>query len=209
MSRFIRELLEALVLAGLVFLMINISIRNFQVQGQSMEPTLNGGEYLIVNKISYFRIDLQRLARLVPFWDVDTREERYLPFTHPPERGDVIVFHAPRRAGMDRDFVKRVIGLPGERVEIRDGKVYINDEEFSDPYLKGSDLSGDMDCVLSTGLNDCLLGEDEYFVLGDNRDRSSDSRSWGPVPLSNVIGKVWFIYWPPSKLPFIETRVSD
>lgn len=204
MSRLIRELLEAVVLALLVFFVIQISIQNFRVEGHSMRPTLQGGEYLMVNKLVYFRIDMQRLARLVPFWDVEAAEERYPFFAHPPERGDVVVFHAPPR--QERDFVKRVVGLPGERVQIKDGTVFIDRVKLDEPYLSNIDLSGSMDCVPKLEALDCRLQENQYFVLGDNRNSSNDSRDWGPAPLENIVGKVWFVYWPLSKLPlpFVE-----
>ena len=205
MSHVIKELLEAVVLALLVFFVIQISVQNFQVKGSSMKPTLDGGEYLMVNKVSYLRVDMQRLARLVPFWDVEASDQRYLPFSHPPKRGDVVVFHAPTTP---QDFVKRVIGLPGEDVKIKDGKVYIDGVELDESYLAYSDLTRSMDCTPRLESFDCRLQEGQYFVLGDNRGKSHDSKNWGPVPLENVVGKVWFVYWPFSKLPFLGTSAE-
>ena len=86
------------------------------------------------------------------------------------------------------------MGLPGERVEINAGVVHINGRKLDEPYLESSSLT--------RSYNGLTLGEDEFFVLGDNRSRSNDSKDWGPVPLENIVGKVWFIYWPLSKLPF-------
>ena len=201
MSRILRELLEAVILALVVFFVIQISVQNFRVQGHSMQPTLDGDEYLMVNKLPYFRLDLQRLSRLVPFWHVDESKEKYLPFSHPPGRGDVIVFHAPHQ---EKDFVKRVVGLPGERVEIRAGTVFINGVKLGEPYLVDSDLGRvAMNCIPKLEPFNCTLQETQYFVLGDNRSSSNDSRDWGPVPLENIVGKVWFVYWPVSKLPFL------
>ena len=191
MSHILRELLEAIILAVVVFFVIQISVQNFRVEGRSMQPTLEDDDYLMVTKAAYFKIDMQRLARLVPFWDVAEPEEKYLPFSHPPERGDVVVFHAPSTP--PKDFVKRVVGLPGETVEIKDGRVHINDVPLSESYLPISRPLDSMDAV--------ELDTDEYFVLGDNRPSSNDSRDWGPVPLTDIIGKVWFVYWPWSKLP--------
>ena len=199
MSRIIRELLEAVILALLVFFVIQISVQNFRVEGHSMQPTLTGEEYLLVNKLTYFRLDIERLARLVPFWDVAEGKEKFAPFSHPPERGNVIVFHSPNNP--EKDFVKRVVGLPGERVRISDGRVFINGAELPEPYLDGRKRAGSMDCIPKAA--NCRLGENEYFVMGDNRGSSNDSRDWGPVGLSNVVGKVWFIYWPFSELPFV------
>ena len=199
MSRVIRELLEAVFLALLVFFVIQLSVQNFRVEGHSMQPTLDGDEYLMVNKLSYFRVDLQRLAKLVPFWDVEDNQRAYLPFAHPPKRGDVVVFHAPTQQG--KDFVKRVIGLPGERVEIKAGKVYINGDPLAEPYLTQSYPDLSMDCIPKLNRRSCTLQEKQYFVLGDNRRNSNDSRDWGPVSSEAIIGKVWFVYWPLSRLP--------
>ena len=207
MSHVIRELLEAVVLALLVFFVIQLSIQNFRVQGHSMRPTLEGGEYLMVNKLGYMRLDMQRLARLVPFWDVEEPERRHLPFAHPPERGDVIVFRAP--ATPEKDFVKRVVGLPGEKVEVRSGSIYVNGRLQVEPYLAHADLTQNMDCIPKTEHTGCRLQEDQYFVLGDNRGSSNDSRDWGPVTLEDIVGKVWFVYWPFSRLPFFGSFVED
>lgn len=201
MTHVVRELLEAVVLALLVFFVIQLSVQNFRVEGSSMHPTLDSGEYLMVNKLPYFRIDMARLSRLIPFWDVEGPEHKYLPLASPPSRDDVIVFRAP--PSPDRDFVKRVIGLPGERVRISGGEIFINGERLDETYLSESDLRRDMDCVPNTF--GCVLAEDEYFVLGDNRDHSNDSRDWGPVRLEVIVGKVWFVYWPLNNLPSLES----
>lgn len=186
MSSIVREFLEAIVLALVVFLVIQTSIQNFKVEGSSMHPTLEGGQYLLVNKLVYFRIDEERLSRIVPFWSVSEGDQNFA--VHPPQRGEVIVFHFPRDPR--RDFVKRVIGIPGDVVEIRDGVVFVNGEALDEPYLTGRDKSN---------MGRLVVGEDEYFVLGDNRRGSNDSRNWGTVPEENILGKVWIIYWPLSK----------
>jgi signal peptidase I len=186
MSSIVREFLEAVVLALVVFLVIQTSIQNFKVEGSSMHPTLEGGQYLLVNKLVYFRIDKERLSRIIPFWKVDDTEQSFA--VHPPLRGEVIVFHFPRDPS--RDFVKRVIGLPGDRVRIHNGTVYVNGLALNESYLTSRDTSN-MDQV--------FLREGEYFVLGDNRRGSNDSRNWGPVPEEEILGKVWIIYWPLSK----------
>ncbi len=206
MSHVIRELLEAIVLALLAFFIIQISVQNFRVEGHSMQPTLDGGEYLMVNKLAYFKVDMARLARLVPFWSVDEHSNKFIPFAHPPERNDVIVFHSPTSEG--KDFIKRVVGLPGDKVEIRAGHVYINGIPYNEPHLARIDLSQSMDCVPRTERFGCRLAEDQYFVMGDNRGSSNDSRDWGPVQLDAMVGKVWFIYWPFSKLPWVGS-LSD
>ena len=120
MARVVRELLEAFILALIVFMVIQSSVRNFKVEGSSMHPTLESGEYLLVNKLVYFPVDTHRLSRVIPFWKVDRSADRFA--ARAPQRGEIIVFRFPGK-GPPRDFVKRVIGLPGEHVEIRDGAV--------------------------------------------------------------------------------------
>ena len=199
MAKVIRELIEAAVLALLVFLVIQVSVQNFRVKGQSMQPSLDGGEYLMVSKLLYFQLDVHRLARLIPFWDVEEDEKRFVPFAHPPERGDVIVFHSPTT--VNQEFVKRVVGLPGEKVVIEGGRVLIDGVPLEEPYLDVEYPGISMGCIPKTA--GCTLGPNQYFALGDNRDNSTDSKDWGPVPEENIIGKVWFIYWPLSRIPFL------
>ncbi|MCY4528804.1 MAG: signal peptidase I, partial [Chloroflexi bacterium] len=104
---------------------------------------------------------------------------------HPPVRGEVVVFRSPRDP--DRDFVKRVIGLPGETVEIVQGTVYVNGLELVEPYLDRKD---------NTTMAPVDVDQGTVFVLGDNRGSSNDSRSWGPVPAENLIGRAWMRFWP-------------
>ena len=196
MSRVARELLEAVILALIVFLLVQTSIRNFKVDGSSMHPTLEGGQYLLVNKLVYFRIDTKRLSRIIPFWDVE-RPSRHFAF-HPPRRGEVIVFRFP--VDPKKDFVKRVVGLPGEEVKLREGKVYVDDVALVEPYLTGDSTT----VPVPNGRNRWRLGKEEYFVLGDNRGSSNDSRTWGAVPEKNVVGKVWVVYWPFSELQLLS-----
>ena len=204
MTYIVREMLEALVLALLVLFIIQISAQNYRVHGQSMEPTLEDSQYLMVNKLSYLRMDLERLSNLMPIWDAEQGEAGYTPFAGSPERGDIIVFQRDGGAGMN--FVKRVIGLPGERVEIRDGRVFIDGEELEEPYLHGSRRYGDMLCIPHS--SNCRVGEDEYFVLGDNRTDSQDSRSWGSIREEDIAGEVWFIYWPFCDAPYVDTLLN-
>ena len=195
MARVVRELLEAFILALIVFLVIQNSVRNFRVEGSSMDPTLESGEYLLVNKLVYFPIDTQRLSRAIPFWKVDQSADRFA--VRSPKRGEVIVFRFPRDE--TKDFVKRVIGLPGEEVAIRQGGVYIDGALLNEPYVTRKD---------KFNMDPMLLKEREYFVLGDNRRSSNDSRSWGAVPEENVLGKVWFVYWPFSELQLLDSFSS-
>jgi signal peptidase I len=162
----VRELFETAVLTILIFLAIRVVVQNFRIEGQSMEPTLHAGQYLIVNKAVYW--------------------------LHPPERGDIIVFEYPKSP--DRDFIKRVIGLPGEEVEIRDGAVYINGKRLYEPYIRAPSRRS---------FGPRVVGPDEYFVRGDNRPNSSDSRTWGMLPRKYIIGKAWLSYWPPETWGFV------
>ena len=179
-----------------------------------MQATLQGGQHLLVNKLVYYRLDKERLARWLPFLDIEVGEVLY-PF-HPPRRGEVVVFHfcdvhcdtgdanqeSARPQDSAQDFVKRIIAVPGDTVEVIRGIVYINDRLIDEPYVTSSS------CATSTR-RECqyakrLLAENEYFVLGDNRHASSDSRIWGPVHLNDIVGRVWVIYWPFSDRGFLK-----
>ena len=186
----IREILQTALLALLIFMALQASVQNFRVEGSSMQPTLHGGEYLLVNKFVYYRLDKARLARWIPFRDAEEGEVVY-PF-HPPRRREVVVFRFPQDP--TRDFVKRVIAVPDDTVEVRAGRVYVNDELLDEPYVADRSRSVSPRRVLAEG---------EYFVLGDNRPSSNDSRDWGPVPLDNIVGRAWVTYWPFSDLGFL------
>lgn len=183
MSGVAREFLEAVLLALIVFLVIQTSVQNFRVEGSSMHPTLEGGQFLLVNKVVYFKIDQERLSRIIPFWEVNDTQESFA--VHAPERGEVIVFRFPKDE--TRDFVKRVIGIPGDRISIKEGTVSVNGTALSEPYITVHDTSN---------MAERKMGRKEYFVLGDNRSGSSDSRMGWNVPEENILGKVWIVYWP-------------
>ena len=158
----VRDLLETLALAVIIFLVVNTFTGRYEVQSISMEPTLHEGQYLIVSKIAYW--------------------------FHGPQRGDIIVLDPP--AGRSEiPYIKRVIGLPGEKVEVRDGRVWVNDIALNEPYISGP----------PNYIENRVLGDEEYLVLGDNRNNSSDSHIWGTLPRENIIGKSVFRYWPPEK----------
>jgi len=177
-----REVIETLLLALLIFLAVRATVQNFKVEGRSMLPSLDNGQYIIVNKLAYAQFDMG-LFDFLPFFDAGEDSTHHLFGS--PERGDVVVFESPRYT--ERDFIKRIIGVPGDKVEIRDGVVYINDEPIEEPYTQGATT--------------CPCGpweveEGHYFVLGDHRDNSSDSRQFGPIEEESIIGKAWFSYWP-------------
>lgn len=158
-----REVAETLIMTVLIFVLVRgLLVQNFRIEGFSMEPTLHEGQYLIVNKLIYY--------------------------LRPPQRGDIVVFAFPR--GPERDFIKRVIGLPGDTVEIRPGQVLVNGEVIAEPY--------DPEPV-NYSYPPTVLGPNEYFVLGDNRNNSSDSHTWGPLERKYIIGKAWLSYWPPQE----------
>ena len=191
MKSVFREILDAVVLSLVVFLLIQTSIQNFKVEGASMFPTLESGQYLIVNKLAYANLDLARLSKLIPVWRVKSvgKDQRI----GSPARGEIIVFRFPdpNPSNRERDFVKRVIGIPGDKVAIVNGVVWVNQEPLREEYLTHRD---------TFNMNERILNETNYFVLGDNRTGSNDSRAWGPVPAENILGKVWSVYWPLSDL---------
>ncbi len=158
----LQDLLETLLLALIIFLVINTLTGRYQVHGQSMEPSLQSGQYLIASKITYW--------------------------LHPPERGDVIVLDPPSGGGQI-PYIKRVIGLPGDEVEIQEGQVWVNGIALNEPYTNGPPAYQ----------NRWNVDEGYYFVLGDNRNNSSDSHAWGLLPQENILGKAVFSYWPPER----------
>jgi signal peptidase I len=193
----IRELTETLLLAVLIFLAVRASFQNFRVEGASMEPSLDNGEYLIVNKLSYAEIDLG-IFDWIPFFDSGTDPVHHLWGS--PSRGDVIVFRAP--TSINRDFIKRIIGLPGDTVDIvpEQGQVKVNDQVLSEPYIQGTTACGQTCQVhvpdANTAEARASCGSDRcYFVMGDNRQNSSDSRQNWLVPEENIIGKAVITYW--------------
>ena len=163
--RWLREvLIETILPAVLIAVLINIFLAQAtQVHGQSMEPTLHSDQRLVVEKVSY----------------------RF----HGPRRGDIVVLKSPQQ---DSELlIKRVVGLPGEAVEIRQGRVYINGQELDEPYLERF-MGGNWGPILVPPLH--------VFVLGDNRGFSNDSRAFDSVPIKNIIGRAWVSYWPPDEL---------
>jgi len=182
----LREVLETLLFTLLIFFLVRSVIQNFRVEGYSMEPTLHTGQFLIVNRLEYLHLDLNFFRRLLPGGEEVPPNLVYL--FHPPRRGEIVVFEYPRDT--TRDYIKRVIGLPGETVEIRHGQVLINGVPLLEPYLSDAarTQTGNMPPV--------QVPPNAVFVMGDNRGSSNDSRSWGPLPLENIVGKAWIIYWP-------------
>jgi signal peptidase I len=159
------EFLRSIIVALLIVVPIRAWVAQpFIVQGNSMLPNFHSGEYLIIDEFSYH-----------------FRE---------PERGEVVVFRYPRQPS--QFFIKRVIGLPGDMIEIRDGSVYLNGQIFSETYLS--------DEFATTPNSTYTLGVDEYFVLGDNRQASSDSRVWGSLKEHFIVGRTFLRLWPFTEL---------
>ena len=188
-SSWFKELLEAAVIGMVIFVAIQSALVNFRVEGSSMQPTLLPGHYLMVNKLVYFQLDTERLGMIVPFWQPQEPGEPYLGRT--PRRGDVVVFDYPEDPR--RQFVKRIIGEPGDLVSIDAGRVSVNGAVLDEAYL--TELG-------NSSMHTVALDDGEYFVLGDNRRGSQDSRHWGPLPSDHIIGKVWAVYWPRSAWGF-------
>ena len=166
--RWLSEVVETVVPAVLIALLINLFLAQAtRVYGQSMEPNLHTDQRLVVEKLSYN--------------------------FHEPERGDIVILQVPQ-AGSGL-LIKRVIGLAGEKIEIKGGKVHINEQPLEEPYLS-QQAQRDMKAT--------VVPPKHVFVMGDNRGFSNDSRSFGPVPLDNIVGRAWFSYWPLDRIGFIE-----
>jgi signal peptidase I len=168
-----RELVQTAVLAALIFLGVRAALQNFRVEGESMFPTLHDSEYVLVDKIDYM--------------------------FHSPARGDIIVFRAVPALQPDRDFIKRVIGLPGDIVSVHDGGVYINGHRLHEGYI------GEPPSYTFAARR---VPKDDYFVLGDHRNDSFDSAKWTTTPWlarKYIIGKAWLAYWPFTQFGFLST----
>ncbi|MEA3440626.1 MAG: signal peptidase I [Chloroflexota bacterium] len=164
--RVVIDILETIVLSVLLFVAINAISARIRVDGFSMEPTLQSGEFVVVNKLAY------------KFGE--------------PQVGDVIIFQYPRDP--DQEYIKRVIGTPDDHVKIENGLVYVNGVLLNEPYVAAQPAYQ----------NEWTIPDNTIFVLGDNRNNSSDSHTWGPVPIDYVIGKALFVYWPPERWGVVE-----
>lgn len=180
LSSLFLDLAETFTIGASFFLIVYLFfMQPHQVNGRSMFPTFNSGDYLLTNKVSY------RLGN--------------------PEMGDVVVFHAPPQAncptGTGCDFIKRIIAVPGDTVTIKGNWYYVNDEKVNEEYIPE-----DFQTVAGKFLKGrtATMGPNEYFVSGDNREFSSDSRVWGPIDKSEIVGKAFFRYWPVSQLGLIK-----
>jgi len=192
-----REVVETLLLALVIFVGVRLVVLNFRVDGASMVPNLINREMLLVNRNVYFHFDLNEVRNLLP-GDDRNGDDLVYPF-HPPERGDIVVFDPPIGGGNDKPYIKRVIGLPGETVTFDGGSVLIDGQRLEEPYIEG----GITECPGRPGSCETKVPAGEIYVLGDNRDNSSDSRSFGPVDVDDIVGKAWFSYWPLDELGLV------
>ena len=165
----LRELIETVVLSLVIFLLIRQVVQNYRIESHSMEPNFYEGQFILVNKLAY------KFGA--------------------PQRGDVIVFHNPNNP--DEDYIKRVIGLPGDTVEIAGQSVVINGEVMAEPY--------DMNMLRpDTYFGPLVVSPDHLFVMGDNRPNSKDSRSFGQLSSDLIVGKAWVRVWPITEFGSVE-----
>jgi signal peptidase I len=179
-SSFLREVAEVVLLAVILYIGISFAVQTVHVEGLSMFATLDDNDYLIANKIDY---------RL-----------------HAPQRGDIIILRPPNNNSTD--FIKRVIALPGERLLIRDGVVYINGHRLIEPYLPEAwVVFNNWPATGST--NGSVIPPNQYFVMGDNRNKSQDSRYFGPIGRDRIDGRAWFRIWPLAHFGDIYSQVPQ
>jgi signal peptidase I len=164
----LRDIFEIILLIVTIYTLVNLATARAVVEGASMQPNFRTGQLVIVNRFAYY-------------------------FSQ-PQRGDVIVLHDPKN--ISQDFIKRVMALPGETVQLKQGRVYVNGKLLDEPYIEHLCKAG---CDGTWTLKD-----DEYFVLGDNRSNSFDSHSFGPIKRTLIVGQAWFRYWPLSDVGFID-----
>lgn len=167
-SHLAREIVETIALTILIFLAIRFTIQSYHVEGPSMQPNLHTDEYVVVNKVAYV--------------------------IHGPERGDVIVFHYP--LDTTQDFIKRVIAVPGDTVDINSTQVRVDNVLLNEPYISSP---------ANPVAKSWTVPSNYYFVMGDNRPDSTDSRFWGFVPKDYIVGKAVVVSWPFSNWQFINT----
>jgi signal peptidase I len=192
----VREVIETLLLALIIFLAVRAVVLNFRVDGHSMDHSLETGEMLLVNRNAYFALDQEQWLDWLPGVDFD-EGDTWRPFGT-PERGDIVVLNPPDGASADKPYIKRVIGLPGDTIEIHDDRVFVNGVPLEEEYVDDGNRS-----ICYPNNQHCgpiEIPEGQVFVMGDNRQNSEDSRTFGLVPLENIIGKAWITYWPGDRI---------
>ena len=184
-----REYTEAILIALLLALLIRtFIIQAFKIPSGSMESTLLIGDHILVSKFSYGT----HIPNEIPFLDIKLFDDIVL-FSKVPQRGDIIVFKFPKDER--RDFIKRVIGLPGDFLEVRRQKIYINKKLFEDTHARHTDPASNDSFVPRDDFGPVLVPEGYVFVMGDNRENSQDSRYWGFLNIKKIRGKALMIYW--------------
>jgi signal peptidase I len=188
------ELLQAVVVAGALIFAGHTLVENFRVEGISMQPNFSSGQVLVVNRLAYAHVDGTPLEHVVPV----THQGSIDYVFGGPQRGDIAVFLSPVEPGVD--YIKRVIGLPGDRVAVRAGRVFVNDAPLNEAYVQ---FPADYQFP---GAGDSLsVPQDSYFVLGDNRPDSLDSHFGWFVPVDNLIGRAWVRYWPLGAMSMVQS----
>lgn len=152
------SIVQTVLFAAVLFVVVNLVTARIRVEGDSMEPSLYDGQFVVVNRLAYM--------------------------LGSPQRGDIVVFPFPLNP--DRRFIKRIIGLPGDTIKVQNGQVFVNGALLEEPYISDRPAYN----------SQWVVSRDEVFVLGDNRNHSSDSQNWGAVPMDSVIGKAVLVYWP-------------
>jgi signal peptidase I len=165
----VRELIETVVLSLIIFLLIRQVVQNYRIENHSMEPNFYEGQFVLVNKLAY------RLGQ--------------------PEMGDVVVFHNP--SNTNEDYIKRIIGLPGDTVEVQNAMVFVNGQPLAENFPHNPVSMGDY-------MPPVTVGDNQLFVMGDNRPNSSDSRVFGPISQELAVGKAWLRIWPLDKFGIVE-----
>ena len=183
MRAVLREAIETVALVLFFVLVLQSAIQNYRVEGPSMLPYMENLDRVLVNKLGYTAIDAERAIGWIPGVDVEAGTV-WRPMGE-PSVGDVIVFRWP--VDERQFFVKRIIGLPGDTIRIERGVVYRNGSPLEEPYIEHESYETIVGRIIQEG---------EYYVLGDNRAQSDDSRRWGSVPEENIIGEVGLSYWP-------------
>jgi signal peptidase I len=198
-SRPFRSLFRTMVQTAALVLVLYVALRIFlvpyQVDGASMSPDLRDGERVFVHRLAYTHFDSDALWNVLP-WEHRAGHDEIFPPSQ-PERGDIIVLRPPFAS--NEPYIKRVIGLPGERVTFREGLVFINGQALTESYIDGAITS----CIHGPWCS-LVVPEDAVFVLGDNRQDSTDSRSFGTVTYDHIIGQAVFSNWPVETIGPVE-----
>lgn len=187
----LREIVQTLLTAVIIFVLIRSVVLTYRVEGTSMVPALQPGQLLLVGRHAYLHFDVNGVLDALPLVERDGTRVVY-PFGR-PSRGDIIILDAHDATG--KPYVKRIVGLPGDRLTLHDGTLFVNGDPLDEPYVHGM-ATMRPGRHLSPG-QEQVIPDGHVFVMGDNRSNSRDSRDFGPVPISAIKGQVWLSLWPP------------